>query len=157
MTNFTANEIIIIDRFNAYKAWAKEAVIDYHLDSYDRETVRRYPDKAEKILCRNSERYTSLVKIEAIIAEPGFDAKLHAYGEDMRAKWYYFADKLTEEIDKSSCHWRREGFDSRNDYREYLWDDYLYVTKYGYKMSVMENLISDLYNEVLDEAYDLYY
>lgn len=153
MKHFTENELQIIDRFNAYKAWAKETLLseDYDLRTY----ARCCPEYLEDKLCGCSERYASLVKIEAIIARPNFDTKLHAYGYRLLAKWHRLADKRDDYINKTSCHWRREDFDSREDYKEYLWDHYVYDTDFGYDMSVVEHLVDDLYNKVLDEDYEL--
>jgi hypothetical protein len=155
MKNFTENELQIINRFNTYKAWAKETLMNENHDL--RVRAYRWPEYLEDDLCRYSERYASLVKIEAIIARPNFDTKLHAYGDRLQAKWYRLAVKLDDYINKTSCHWRREGFDSREDYNEYLWDHYVYDTDFGYDLSVVENLVADLYDKVLDEHYSLCY
>lgn len=154
MRHFTENELQIINRFNEYKAWAKEALItELSLKSF----AFNYPEYLEDRLCGCSERYASLVKIEAIIARPNFDAKLHAYGDRLQTKWSRLICKLNDEITKSSCHWRREGFDSKEEYAEYLWSHSVYDSDNGYNLSVVENLVADLYDKVLDERYELTY
>lgn len=157
MTNFTNNEQQIIDRFNAYKAFAKEALLKEQFCYSDRCMFERYPEIMEAELCRVSQRYTSLVKIEAIIAKPGFEVRLHAYGDKLQAKCFRLFEKLTDEITKSSCHWRREGYDSKEEYAESLWNGYVYETTNGYALSVTENLFYDLYHEILKEYIDLCY
>jgi hypothetical protein len=157
MKSFTNNELQIINRFNTYKAWAKEQLISRNRSYYAGYIFTQYPEMLEEDLCGVSERYASLVKIEAIIAKPGFEAKLHAYGDKLQCKCCRLFDKLSEEIDKSSCHWKREGYDSRDEYREYLWSSTTYATTNGYYLNVTENLVSDLYCEVLNESFDFGY
>jgi hypothetical protein len=147
MKNFTENEIIIINRFNTYKAWARETLISQDRNRYDNQLTWKYPELVEELLCDNSKRYASLVKIEAMISKPNFEVKLHAYGDRLQTKYHKLEEKLFSYADKASCHWKREGYDSRDEYR----DELLVYSKLSYELQAVENVLNDLYEKVLNE------
>lgn len=157
MKQFTEKETQIINRFNEYKAWAREELPKMYSElSYRKNNPHIYGELTDEDFCYFSGRYRSLVKIGEIISEENFLDKLYAYGQELFDRWEALEQENCDELDKESANWEQEGFESRDDYYDYLFNS-RYNTDTGYDMLVVENLIADLYKKVLDEDYYLGY
>lgn len=64
--------------------------------------------------------------------------KLVQFADKLIDSWYKAAEKYFDKLDRESCHWKREGFDSREDYRDRL------INLYPYNGCVLDYLDADL-------------
>ena len=94
----------------------------------------------EQELVDNSERYAIIRKIGHILYHcEDYEAKINKIVDNLTYKIANIWEKSLEKTYAKSCHWKQEGFKSKEAYREYL-----------------ENEMFNIYGWNSDEAYKAY-
>ena len=139
------------ERFNNYKNYffyglLKEAKenMDYTALYYDSKNDLK---SLEKHFIDTSERYASLAKIGKMFRKDDPEQEIKNYATKLNNKFDYLLDKSYDLADKESCHWKREGYKSKNDYWSYLCDEVMYIYGWNdlaYELAVLDNLMRDI-------------
>lgn len=139
------------ERFNNYKNYffyglLKEAKedMDYTALYYDSKNDIK---SLEKWFIETSERYASLAKIGKMFRKDDPEKAIRAYAIELNNKYDALLDKSYDLAEKEACHWKREGFDSKEDYREDLINDITYIYGWNdlaYEIAVLDNLMRDI-------------
>lgn len=139
------------ERFNAYKNYFFNGLLKEAKENNDY-TALYYDSKddiesLENWFIETSERYASLAKIGKLMHKRDPKQAILDYAHKLSAKYDLLVDKSYNKADKESCHWKREGFNSKDEYRDYLGNEICYIYGWNdlaYKMAVIDNLLQDI-------------
>lgn len=108
-----------------------------------------------------SDRYLAIRHVGDIINNyKDYEERINKFVSSLQDKWSRLWEKSFARIEKEACHWKREGFDSKAAYKEYLEDDigypYGWNSDNAYDAAVIENQLGDI-SKITDEYYELIY
>lgn len=114
----------------------------------------------EQALIKESKRFAVISKIGNILRDgEDYEARINKIVEELQGKLAKFWVKSLARIEKEACHWKREGYESREAYKEYLADtiddSYGWNSDNSHEASVIENQLSDI-SDITKEYYELY-
>lgn len=114
----------------------------------------------EKALMKESKRFALISKIGNIVRDcEDYEKRIDEIVEELKDKWAEVWAKSFARIEKEACHWKREGYESKEAYKEYLddtiGDTYDWNSYNAYKASVIENQLGDI-SDITKEYYELY-
>ena len=112
-------------------------------------------------LIDNSDRYFVIKKIGYIIYNyKDYEERINKFVGKLQEKWGKIWYKSFQRIEKEACHWKREGFESKAEYKEYLEDEignpYGWNSNNSYYACVIENQLGDI-SKITGEYYELSY
>ena len=115
----------------------------------------------EQALVKESERFALISKVGHIIRDgEDYEARINKIVEELKYKLADTWGKSFTRFEKEARHWKREGYESKEEYKEYLDDTicdlYDWNSKNAYEISVIENQLSDI-SKITEEEYELYY
>ena len=115
----------------------------------------------DKELINNSERYWAIRHVGDIINNyKDYEERINKFVSNLQEKWWKIWNKSFQRIEKEACHWKREGFESKEAYKEYLADDvgydYGWNSDNAYYACVIENQLGDI-SKITGEYYELSY
>ena len=115
----------------------------------------------EKALMKESKRFALISKVGHILRDcEDYEKRINEIVGNLQGRWAMIWEKSFARIEKEACHWKREGYESREAYKEYLEDDigypYGWNSDNAYKASVIENQLGDI-SDITKEYYELYY
>ena len=123
--------------------------------------MKEFKIDIDKELIDNSERYWAIRHVGYIINNyKDYEERINKFVGNLQDKWWKLWNKSFQRIEKEACHWKREGFESKEAYKEYLADDVSYA--YGwdsdnaYYACVIENQLGDI-SKITEEYYELSY
>lgn len=111
------------------------------------EFMKKYHIDIEEKLIEVSDRFASIVKVNKMLTKPNYEELVNKYAQKLSNKYDYLLDKSYNIALKKACHWKSEGFESKEAYKDYLLDDITYIYGWNdlaYDMSVLDNLLQDL-------------
>lgn len=123
--------------------------------------MKEFKIDIDKELIDNSDRYSVIKKIGYIIYNyKDYEERINKFVGSLQYKWGEIWYKSFQRIEKEACHWRREGFESKADYEEYLHDTvgdlYHWNSDNAYKANTIEDQLSDI-SKITGEYYELSY
>lgn len=146
-----------------------ESVRNYWLENAQEEVLpesTKYGIKAglinpEGALIKESKRFAMISKVGHIIRDcEDYEARINEIVENLQFRWAMIWEKSFARFEKEACHWKREGYGSKEEYKEYLddtiADTYEWNSDNAYKASVIENQLGDI-SDITKEYYELYY
>ena len=115
----------------------------------------------EKALMKESKRFALISKVGHILRDgEDYEARINEIVDDLQGRWAMIWEKSFARFEKEACHWKREGYESKEEYKEYLDDTiadlYDWNSDNAYKASVIENQLGDI-SKITGEYYELYY
>lgn len=140
--------------------WLSEGA-DEILESGEADFIKKYNLDIETALMRKSERYWAIRQIGDIIYNyKDYEERINKFVGRLQNKWGEIWYKSFQRIEKEACHWKREGFESKAAYKEYLEDDISYPYGWNsdnvYAAAVIENQLGDI-SKITGEYYELSY
>ena len=140
--------------------WLNEGV-EYLFGKSKVDFMKEFKIDIDKELINNSDRYFVIKKIGYIIYNyKDYEERINKFVGSLQYKWGEIWYKSFQRIEKEACHWRREGFESKADYEEYLHDTvgdlYHWNSDNAYKANTIENQLSDI-SKITGEYYELSY
>lgn len=140
------------------KYWLEEAPSNLFNGS-ELDFMNQYNIDIESELINRSERYSAIKHIGNIIYNyKDYEKRINKFVNRLQDKWYRLWEKSFARIEKESCHWKREDFESREAYKEYLEDDIAYPYGWNsdaaYDALVIENILGDI-TKITNEHYEL--
>ena len=117
-------------------------------------------DIDQELICK-SDRYWAIRHIGDIINNyKDYEERINKFVGKLQYNWARLWEKSFARIEKEACHWKREGFESKAAYKEYLEDDVGYAYGWNsdnaYAAAVIENQLGDI-SKITEEYYELYY
>ena len=114
----------------------------------------------EKALLKESKRFALISKIGHIVRDcEDYEKRIDEIVEELKDKWAELWGKSFARFEKEACHWKREGYESKEEYKEYLdetiCDLYDWNSKNAYEASIIENQLGDI-GKITKEYYELY-
>ena len=112
-------------------------------------------------LINKSDRYWAIKHIGYIIYNyKDYEERINKFVGKLQYKWARLWEKSFARIEKEACHWKREGYESKAVYKEYLADDVDYAYGWNsdnaYEATVIENQLGDI-SKITEEYYELSY
>ena len=140
--------------------WLEEGVKEI-LEPGEVYFLKKHNLDVEQALILESERYWAIWQIGNILYNyKDYEERINEFVGRLQYKWARLWEKSFAKIDKEACHWKREGFESKAAYKEYLEDDIGYAYGWNsdnsYEAAVIENQLGDI-SKITEEHYDLYY
>ena len=123
--------------------------------------MKEFKIDIDKELIRESDRYWAIRKVGDIINNyKDYEERINKFVGSLQYKWARLWEKSFVRIEKEACHWKRECFESREEYKQYLEDDignpYGWNSDNSYYACVIENQLGDI-SKITEEDYELYY
>ena len=123
--------------------------------------MKEYNIDIDQELIRKSDRYWAIRHVGYIINNyKDYEKRINKFVGNLQGKWWNIWNKSFQRIEKEACHWKREGFESKEDYKEYLHDT---IGDPGYwnsdkacEASTIENQLGDI-SKITEEYYELSY
>ena len=117
-------------------------------------------DIDQELTCK-SDRYWAIKHIGYILNNyKDYEERINKFIGKLQGKWGNIWYKSFQRIEKEACHWKREGFESKAAYKEYLADDVGYAYGWNsdnaYAAAVIENQLGDI-SKITEEYYELSY
>ena len=121
--------------------------------------MKQWKIDIEEALVEKSERYWAIKQIGYILYNyKDYENRINKFVSKLANNWEKIWLRSFARIDKEACHWKREGYESKEAYRDYLNDDVSYPygwnSSNAYDASVIENQLGDI-SKITDEPYDL--
>lgn len=140
--------------------WLEEGA-DEVFKSGEVDFMKKYNIDIDQALIKESERYWAIRQIGDILYNyKDYEERINKFVGNLQGKWWNIWNKSFQRIEKEACHWNREGFESKEDYKEYLHDTisdlYYWNSDNAYEALTIENQLSDI-SKITDEYYELYY
>ena len=115
----------------------------------------------DRELIKESERYWAIRYVGDIINNyKDYKKRINQFVSGLQRSWAGLWARSFARIEKEACHWKREGYKSKEEYKEYLKDDIAYPYGWNsdnaYEASVIENQLEDI-SKITEEEYELYY
>ena len=123
--------------------------------------MKEFKIDIDKELINNSDRYWAIRHVGDIINNyKDYEERINKFVGRLQDKWWKLWNKSFQRIEKEACHWKREGFESKEAYKEYLADDVGYAYGWNsdnsYYACVIENQLGDI-SKITGEYYELSY
>lgn len=123
--------------------------------------MKEFKIDIDQALIRESDRYWAIRHVGYIINNyKDYEERINKFVGNLQYKWARVWEKSFARIEKEACHWKREGFESKADYKEYLKDDIGYAYGWNsdnaYEATVIENQLGDI-SKITEEYYELSY
>lgn len=123
--------------------------------------MKRFKIDIDKELIDTSDRYWAIRHVGDIINNyKDYEERINKFVGKLQDNWSRLWEKSFARIGKEACHWKREGFESKAAYKEYLEDDVSYPYGWNsdnaYEASTIENQLGDI-SKITGEYYELYY
>ena len=114
----------------------------------------------ERARIKESKRFAIISKVGHIVRDgEDYEARINEIVDDLQKRLMKLYDKSFERMRKESCHWKREGYESKEEYKEYLdetiFDIYDWNSDNAYKSSVIENQLGDI-SKITKEYYEFF-
>ena len=140
--------------------WLSEGA-EYLFGKSKVEFMKEFKIDIDKELTNNSGRYWAIKKIGYIINNyKDYEERINKFVGRLQYKWARIWEKSFQRFEKEACHWKREGFESKEAYKEYLddtiADTYEWNSDNAYEASTIENQLGDI-SKITDEYYELSY
>ena len=145
-----------------------ESVRNYWLEKAPKEVLSEVSNckiklgliSTEKALLKESKRFALISKIGHIVRDcEDYEVRINEIVGNLQGKWAEVWVKSFARIEKEACHWKREGYESKEEYKEYLNDaiddPYGWNSDNSYEASVIENQLGDI-SDITKEYYELY-
>ena len=151
----------LLKNYEELKNYWLSAGAEYLFGKSKVEFMKEYNIDIDKELIDNSDRYWAIKKIGYILYNyKDYEKRINKFVGNLQGKWWNIWNKSFQRIEKEACHWKREGFESKEEYKEYLHDT---VCDPGYwnsdkawEASTIENQLSDI-SKITEEYYELSY
>ena len=123
--------------------------------------MKEFKIDIDKELINKSDRYWAIRHVGDIINNyKDYEERINKFVGSLQEKWWKLWNKSFQRIEKEACHWKREGFESKEAYKEYLSDDVGYAYGWNsdnaYEAAVIENQLGDI-SKITEEYYELSY
>ena len=114
----------------------------------------------EKALIKESKRFALISKIGHIVRDcEDYEKRIDEIVDNLQGRWAMIWVKSFARIEKEACHWKRQGYESKEAYKEYLDDTiddpYGWNSDNSYEASVIQNQLGDI-SDITKEYYELY-
>ena len=122
--------------------------------------MKEFKIDIDQELISKSDRYWAIKHIGYIIYNyKDYEERINKFVGKLQEKWWKLWNRSFQRIEKEACHWKREGFESKEAYKEYLdetiCDIYDWNSKNAYEASIIENQLGDI-SKITEEYYELY-
>ena len=123
--------------------------------------MKEFKIDIDQELIRESDRYWAIRHIGYIIYNyKDYEERINKFVGKLQYNWARLWEKSFARIGKEACHWKREGYESKEAYKEYLEDDVGYAYGWNsdnaYAAAVIENQLGDI-SKITEEYYELSY
>ena len=123
--------------------------------------LKKYHIDIDQALIPESKRYWAIRHIGDIINNfKDYEERINKFVSRLQDKWWKLWNKSFQRIEKEACHWNREGFESKEDYIDYLHDEvdniYGWNSNNAYEAEVINNQLKDI-SKITGEYYEVYY
>ena len=140
--------------------WLEEGVKEI-FDPSKVNFMKEFKIDIDKELIDKSDRYWAIRKVGDIINNyKDYEKRINKFVGRLQYNWARPWEKSVARIEKEACHWKREGFESKAAYKEYLADDVGYAYGWNsdnaYAAAVIENQLGDI-SKITEEYYELNY
>ena len=114
----------------------------------------------EQALVKESKRFAAISKVGHTVRDcEDYEKRINDLTDDLQERLEKLYEKSFERVHKESCHWKREGFESKEAYKEYLKDDLDYPYGWNrdnaYPAEVIRNILDDI-SKITGEEYKEY-
>ena len=145
---------------NLKNYWLSEGVEEIFSPD-ERAFMKKYDSDIDKRLINISQRYWAIRRVGNIIKHyKDYEERINKFVSSLKDKWADLWAKSFTKFEKEACHWKREGYESKEAYKEYLddtiCDTYGWNSDNAYAASVIENQLRDI-SEITKEYYELSY
>ena len=111
----------------------------------------------ERALIKESKRFAVISKVGHIVRDcEDYDKRINDLTEDLQKRLEKLYEKSFERMHKEACHWKREGYESREAYELFLKDDldypYGWNSDNAYPAEVITNILDDI-SQITGEEY----
>lgn len=111
----------------------------------------------ERALIKESKRFAAISKVGHIVLDgEDYEAKINEIVDNLQKRLERLYEKSFERIHKEACHWKREGYESREAYELFLKDDLDYAYGWNsdnaYPAEVIRNILDDI-SKITGEEY----
>ena len=111
----------------------------------------------EQALVKESKRFAVISKVGHIVRDcEDYEKRINDLTDDLQGRLEKLYEKSFERAHKESCHWKREGFESKEAYEEYLKDDLDYPYGWNkdnaYPAEIIRNILDDI-SKITGEEY----
>ena len=111
----------------------------------------------EKALIKESKRFAAISKVGHIVRDgEDYEARINEIVENLQERLEKLYEKSFERVHKEACHWKREGYESREAYELFLKDDldypYGWNSDNAYPAEVIKNILDDI-SQITGEEY----
>lgn len=140
--------------------WLEEGTKEL-FESSKLDFMKRFKIDIDQELIDTSDRYWAIRHVGDIINNyKDYEERINKFVGKLQDKWSRLWEKSFARIGKEACHWKREGFESKAAYKEYLDDEVGYIYGWNsdnaYEASTIENQLGDI-SKITGEYYELYY
>ena len=148
----------LLDNYNKLRNYWLENAPDELFSASKVQFMKEFNIDIEQELIDHSERYWAIAKVGEMLKCKNYEDHINKFVDKLTDKWEKIWLRSFARIEKEACHWKREGYNSKEDYKNYLNDDICY--EYGwnsdnaYEAAVIENQLNDI-SKITDEQYDL--
>ena len=103
----------------------------------------------ERALIKESKRFAMISKVGHIVRDgEDYEARINEIVDDLQERLERLYEKSFERMHKEACHWKREGYESREAYELFLKDDldypYGWNSDNAYPAEVITNILEDI-------------
>ena len=113
----------------------------------------------ERALVKESKRFSMISKVGHIVRDcEDYEKRINDLTEDLQKRLEKLYEKSFERVHKEACHWKREGYESREAYELFLKDDLDYVYGWNsdnaYPAEVIRNILDDISQITCEEYFN---
>ena len=121
--------------------------------------MKEFKIDIDKELISKSDRYWAIRYVGDIINNyKNYEERINKFVGSLQYKWAKIWEKSFARIEKEACHWKRECFESREEYKQYLEDNigdpYGWNSDNSYYACIIENQLGDI-SKITEEYYEL--
>ena len=151
----------LLKNYEALKNYWLSEGAEYLFGRSKVEFMKEYNIDIDQELIDNSDRYWAIKKIGYILYNyKDYEERINKFVGRLQYRWGEIWYKSFQRIEKEACHWKREGFESKADYKEYLHDTIgdlgYWNDDNAYEASTIENQLGDI-SKITGEYYELSY
>ena len=145
---------------NLKNYWLSEGV-EALFEPEEVDFLKKYNLDIDQALLLRSKRYWAIRKVGNIINHyKDYEERINKFVGQLQYKWARLWEKSFARFEKEACHWKREGYNSKEEYKEYLddtiCDTYEWNSDNAYAASTIENQLGDI-SKITKEYYELSY
>ena len=136
----------LVENFKKLKEYAINSLID------DSDVLRTMRDHNNKItddtisIYSGSQRWNNLLEIGDLLNYDNAEQLLYTHIDNLITEYNKLLDEDYNWCDKEARHWKREGYESKDNYYDYLIQDLYYAYADApncYDRAVIENFVKD--------------